>query len=343
MKDDTGLPRPPEGAAPPDDGVGRLIQLAGARPAVPEERHERVRTVVHTHWRRTVSRERRRGLAVRLGLPLATAAAVAILLGAGLLLRDRFRGASMASVATIVRAEGRVLRLDGRAAEAGGFLDASAGLRTGAGGRAALRTASGVSIRVDRETALRLPATGVVELERGAIYVDTENSGARGAFEVRTSLGVIADVGTQFEVRLGDDGLRLAVRTGAASLTRDGRTSAAAGGTRLHVDAGGAVETSTVPLDGEDWDWVQAIAPPFELEGRTLGDYLDWFERESGRRVTFADPSIADSSRAIILHGSTSGIRPGDTPDAVLPACGLRHRLDDGVLVVERAGAGAAR
>ncbi len=345
MSDDTGLPRPPEGAGPPDDGVGRLIHLAGARPAVPEERLARVRTVVHGHWRRTVSRERRRGLAMRLGLPLATAAAVAILVGAGLLLRDRVRGsgASMAPVATIVRAEGRVLRLDGRAAEPGGFLDASAGLTSGADGRAALRTGSGASVRVDRGTELRLPAAGVLELERGAIYVDTGSFGARGAIEVRTPLGTIADLGTQFEVRLADDGLRLAVRSGAASLTRDGHTSSAPAGTRLRVDAGGAVETSKVLLDGEDWDWVQAIAPPFEIEGRTLGDYLDWLERETGRRVSFADPSIAVSSRAIVLHGSTAGIRPGDTPDAVLPACGLRHRLDDGVLVVERAGGGAAR
>ena len=249
----------------------------------------------------------------------------------------------MSPVATIVRAEGRVLRLDGRAAEPGGFLDASAGLTTGADGRAALRTASGVSVRVDRETELRFQSAAVLVLARGGIYVDTESSAKPGAVEVRTPLGTISDVGTQFEVRLADDELRLAVRTGAASLTRDGRRSPAPAGTRLRVEAGGAVETSKVPLDGADWDWVQAIAPPFELEGRTLGDYLDWLERETGRRVTFADPSIAGPSRAIVLHGSTAGIRPGDTPDAVLPACGLRHRLDDGVLIVERAGDGAPR
>jgi len=342
MSDETRPPKPPAGQSGADDPLGRLIGLAGPRPAVPEERLARMRSVVHARWRQTVTRDRRRGLAGLLGLQIATAAVVATLVGAGYWLHERSRGTG-ASAATIVRAEGRVLRLDGRAAESGGLLGEGDGVTTDPAGRAALRTIDGVSVRVDSDSRVRFPAARVVELERGAIYIDTEGSAPQHAIEVRTRLGTISDVGTQFEVRLEGDTVQLTVRTGAASLTRDGRTSPAPAGTRLRVNAAGAVEGGRAPAEGSEWDWAQAIAPPFELEGRTLGDYLDWLERETGRRVTFADPSIAGPSRAIVLHGSTAGIRPGDTPDAVLPACGLRHRLDDGVLVVERAGGGAAR
>jgi ferric-dicitrate binding protein FerR (iron transport regulator) len=319
-----------------DDPVGRLIRLAGPRPAVPEERLGRIRAVVHASWRQSVGRDRRRGLAAVIGWPLATAAAIAVLVGGFYWLHDRGRGAGT-QVATIVRAEGRVLRLDGRAAESGGRLDEGGGVATGPDGRAALRTRDGVSVRVDSGTEMRLTAAGVLELERGAIYVDTRGSALLRALEVRTRLGTISDVGTQFEVRLAGDGLQLTVRTGAARLARGGTMSPAPAGTRLRVDSGGAVETSGVAADGSDWDWVEAIAPPFEIEGRTLGDYLDWLAQETGWQVTFAEASMAGSARTIVLHGSTSGLRPGDTPDAVLPACGLRPRLEGGVLVISPA------
>jgi ferric-dicitrate binding protein FerR (iron transport regulator) len=316
--------------------VGRLIRLAGKRQAVPEERLSRLRAVVHASWRRSVSRDRRRGLAALIGMQIGAAAAVAMLVGGVYWLHDRTRGAG-APVATIVRAEGRTLSLDGRAAEAGGFLVQGGGVTTDAGARVALRTVDGVAIRVDSGTELRLTAARVVELERGGIYVDTQGSAPSGAIEVRTRLGTISDVGTQFEVRLASDGLQLTVRTGAARLARDGRTSPAPAGTRLSVSATGALETRGVAADGSEWDWEASIAPPFELEGRTLGDYLDWLERETGWQATFADASVAGPARAIVLHGSTSGVRPGDTPEAVLPVCGLRYRREGRALVIERA------
>jgi len=337
MSDEPRNSGTPAGPAGPDDPVGRLIRLAGRRQAVPEERLSRLRAVVHASWRRSVSRDRRRGLAALIGMQIGAAAAVAMLVGGVYWLHDRTRGAG-APVATIVRADGRALRLDGRAAEPGGLLVEGGGVTTDAGARVALRTVDGVSIRVDSGTELRLTAARIVELQRGAIYVDTQGSAPSGAIEVRTRLGTIFDTGTQFEVRLAGDGLQLTVRTGGARLARDGRTSPATAGTRLHVNDAGAVETGTVAVDGSEWDWEESIAPPFELEGRTLGDYLDWLERETGWQATFADASIAGTARAIVLHGSTSGVRPADTPDAVLPACGLRHRLEGRVLIIERSG-----
>jgi hypothetical protein len=345
MTDETrnsGTPAGPGDAGGPDDPVGRLIRLAGPRPAVPEERLARLRAVVHASWRRSLRRDRRRGLAALIGMQIGAAGAIALVVGGVYWLNNRTRGAG-APVATIVRTEGRILRLDGRAAEPGGLLAEGGGITTDPGARVALRTVAGVSIRLDSGSELRFTRARVVDLGRGAIYVDTQGSAAPGAIQVRTRLGTIFDTGTQFEVRLASDGLQLTVRTGTASLARDGRTSPAPGGTCLRVNDAGAIETGQVAVDGSEWDWEESIAPPFELEGRTLGNYLDWLERETGWQASFADSSIESSARAIELHGSTSGLRPGDTPDAVLPACGLRHRLEGRMLILERPVQGGAR
>src|SRR6266850_8231164 len=339
------LTKPPENPDAPDDPIARLIRLAGPRPPVPDERMARVRESVHARWREAATRERRR-VVVLITAPIA-AGLMAVAIGAGLWLHGRVR-VTGAPAATIVRIGGRVLLHDGGVAEAGGVLASGAGLTTGPDGRAALRLDDGPSIRLDAGTDLLLLSARAVELRRGAVYIDTGRSpkgtaghagsveGPPSPIEVRTSLGRVRDVGTQFEVRLADGALRVSVREGVAALARDDRTYDVPAGTRLRVDPGGAAQTGTVAVRGADWDWVLAVAPPFDLEGRTLGDYLDWLSRETGWKVAYAEPSIAASSGSVILHGSTSNLRPDQTPEAVLPTCGLRHRLDGETLVVER-------
>jgi ferric-dicitrate binding protein FerR (iron transport regulator) len=215
-------------------------------------------------------------------------------------------------------------------------------LSTGPGGMAAIRLAGGPSLRVGVLTELTFSAARVVDLRHGDLYIDSGAGPAGGALpiEIRTPLGRVRDVGTQFALRLTDDALVVSVREGSAVLARAGRTYTAGAGTRLRAPASGAVETGTVAPRGSEWDWALGVAPPFEMEGRTLRDYIAWLSRETGWRVEFADPAAAPAALAVVLHGSTSGLRPDETPDAVLPACGLTYRRDGGTLLIESAGAG---
>jgi hypothetical protein len=147
---------------------------------------------------------------------------------------------------------------------------------------------------------------------------------------------VVRDIGTRFEVRLREGGLLVSVREGLATFVHADRSFAAPAGTRLRVEADGDVATRPIPAQGPDWDWVMTIAPGFDIEGRMLGEYLDWVAGETGWRVEFDDTSIGRDAAAIILHGSVAGLRPDETPAAVLPTCGLRHRLAGGTLFIGR-------
>lgn len=351
--------RPDEPLEPerPDDPVARLIRLAGPRESAPADRAARVRDAVHARWREAVLRERRHRGLVRTA---QIAAGVLLAVGTVLWLRGRIPTAGDPA-ASIIKVNGRALA-NGRPIGPTGVglsarsLTAGAEIATGPDGRVALGLQGGPSVRLDTDTEVRLVSAGVVELRRGALYVDTGSHvaagagadrrlsvDARGAVEtirILTGLGRVRDVGTQFEVRLAAGALHVSVRDGVAILERDDRAYAAGMGRRLSVDARGAVETSTVALRGADWDWVLAVAPPFDLEGRTLRDYLDWLSRETGWNVTYADPSIGSGAATTILHGSTSGLRPDETLAVVLPTCGLDHRLDGETLVIERPSGG---
>ncbi len=350
MSDVMKPPLEPEDLDAPDDPIARLIRRAGPRPAVPEERRDRIRSIVRVGWRKSLERRRRR--AVFIVAEVAVALLVAI--GAGFLLRERLRVGAVA-IGSVMRAEGRVKLSDGRVAGEGSVLAAGLGLTTGPDGRAALRLNGGTSVRLDRATDLRLISARVFDLRHGAVYFDTvgrssrteaargsrasDAAGAPPLIEIRTGLGLVRDVGTQFEVRIAGDRLRVSVREGAVALARDGRTYTVPAGTRLGIGREGAIESGGVVPGVDEWDWVLAVAPPFELDGRTLRDYLDWLSRETGWTVRYADSSIAVKAATVTLHGSTSGLRPDQTPAAVLPTCGLRHRLDGQTLIIEHASA----
>jgi hypothetical protein len=86
---------------------------------------------------------------------------------------------------------------------------------------------------------------------------------------------------------------------------------------------------------------VLETAPGFEIEGRTLAEFLGWVSSETGLTVRFEDDSIEQGVNGIVLHGSVAGIRPDKAPDVVLPTCGLSHRVVRNTLIVGPAkGAG---
>ncbi|MEP6914679.1 MAG: FecR domain-containing protein [Acidobacteriota bacterium] len=206
-------------------------------------------------------------------------------------------------------------------------------VETGASSRAALRADDGSSIRIDYDSRVRFLAPSVVEVTAGAVYIETA-AGSQG-FEVRTPIGTVRDVGTQFEVRVLHSSLRLRVRTGAAELRRGDSVTAAAAGTETTATAGG-VAVRRLASYGVEWAWTADVAPPFAIEGRPLSAFLDHLATEQGWRVDYADPQLADTVRRIILHGSLEGLTPEEALAATLATSGLHYRIDAGTMVLSK-------
>ncbi len=177
----------------------------------------------------------------------------------------------------------------------------------------------------------------MVELERGALYVDSR-VGDEGTVEVRTALGVARDVGTQFEVRLGEGLLTVRVREGTVVLTRDDAVLQIAEGTGVAIEEGRAPLGLAVSSYGPEWDWILEAAPDFEIEGRTALDFLGWVTRETGLELSFRSPEVEQFAGITILHGTIDGLPPGRAAEVVLPGCGLEAVREGGRLVVARSG-----
>jgi ferric-dicitrate binding protein FerR (iron transport regulator) len=317
-----------------DEDVSRLVRLAGPRPAVPEAVGRRVHSAVHAHWRQRLRATRRHRLLMGAAAVLA---GVTVLTIFGRSLQPSTRSPhSIAAKVPVVFLEHLT----------GGELWAAAGgplapVTTGAGvledtwletrqlGRAALRIPGGASIRLDTNTRVHVISGAVFWLDRGAIYVDT-GADDRAAIEIRTIRGVVRHVGTQFEVQAGPDRTRLRVREGRVVLVRDNGRREASAGTELAVGDEGRVVGRDVPIYGPDWAWVEQSAPEFQIEGQPLEALLRWVARETGWTIRFVSESTARSAAAVTLHGSSTGLTPAETLEAVLPTCNLTVRLKDG-------------
>ncbi len=324
------------------DHIGRLLRLAGPRPAAPHEREARVRESVRLEWRASVLQRRRRKWLVGGGVGLAAAAALVALVGVvyrPLATPEPAFGGPVGQVETVAgKVRMRVANDAEQVLRVGDVITAGSVIDTGPLGRAAVRMASGSSLRLDRGTRLRGLTDARVALERGAVYFDSGAAGAGAPMEIQTPLGVVHDVGTQFEVRLEGERMRVRVREGLVNVDRDGRRYDAGAGVELTVDATGALSRRSVPIFGPGWEWILAVAPTFELEGQTLDVFLEWVQRETGLSPSFVDPRTAAGAPGVVVHGSIEGMRPDQALEAVLPTCGLVHRVDSGILVIQAEG-----
>jgi hypothetical protein len=349
----------PSSGGEEEEQVASLLRQAGPRPEVPAADLAAIKHAFRAEWREHLRRRVRRfpapGGRSPGWRPWALAAALLAALGLGWWLRTlgppagaglaaRLEGLSGVVTARAPGAEGQpATRL-----VVGQEIPAGAELETedageGAAAHAALRLAGGLSLRLDAASRVRLASASRIELLRGAVYVDSGGAPRRGrAVAIRTPFGVATEVGTQFEVRLlgpGTSAMRLRVREGEVRIEAEGAPFSgapysAAAGVELTLHADGSVAREQVAGHGSPWRWALAAAPPFEIEGRTLLEFLHWVGRETGWRIEYADPGIEAQAGSIVLHGGIGHLTPEEAPGVVLPGAGLAHRLADGVLIV---------
>jgi len=203
----------------------------------------------------------------------------------------------------------------------------------------ALRLATGGSLRLGPMSEIVLTGTDAAELLAGALYFDSEDRRAGSEFVVTTAVGTIRDVGTQFIVRI-DDGLQrldVGVRDGRIALMTSDTSDAAGAGERLVATQDATpIRREAIATFGADWDWAERLAPPFEINGRTLDQFLAWFATQTGRTVVFADPTVELEVQRTILSGSID-LEPLQKLSAVLATTSFHATLEsDGRVVISR-------
>ena len=323
-----------------DPDLAALLRAAGPRLAPPPEVAAEVRAAVAAEWPATVAARR----PVRRVTPwLAAAASVAAVAVGTWLLAPQWMGAPEI-VATAARTSGPVEYRHGadgawQPLASAARLQRGDQVRTTTTGRAALRRADGLEVRLDAATTLTFATADTARLMAGRVYVDAGQAGVRaGAFEVATEFGEVRHLGTQYSVGLASEALAVAVREGSVVVEGDAQPVIARAGERLTVQRDGRIARSNVTPHDEEWRWTQSVAPEFVIEGRTLDQLLAWAARETGRQLVYSSAEAAREAEQTVLKGAVAGLTPEQAVAAVLKTTpSLEHRFAGSQLRIGRA------
>ena len=322
---------------PDDVDVAALLRAAGARPSATAQAMAEVRGAVEAEWRAAVAaRRRRRGLVGWSAAAGIAVAAVSIWLVRPLLQAEPQVVAALARVVGTVeqnRGDGRWTPLP-----SDGSIESGTSLRTARNGRAALQLASGVELRLDSGTVVAFEDAVHARLASGALYVDAglPAGAASPEFELDTPAGRVAHLGTQYEARILDGGLRLGVREGRVRVSRGAGDLVGAAGESLTIRGDEVARAALAPTAAE-WNWLAEVTPPFDIEGRSVEDFLVWAARQTGRTIVYASPDAARQARNVRLRGTVQGLAPDDALRAVLATTSLAPEIGAEHIRVEAA------
>jgi hypothetical protein len=65
------------------------------------------------------------------------------------------------------------------------------------------------------------------------------------------------------------------------------------------------------------------VAPTFNIEGRTLAEFLRWASRETGLDLLYVSDVAEREAVGTVLRGSIEGLRPDESIAAVVSTTGL--------------------
>jgi ferric-dicitrate binding protein FerR (iron transport regulator) len=325
-----------------ESAADRALREGLRAPALSAEALQRIRSATQREWRATLDEVPVQAPARRRWLPLAAAATVAFAMSVGwIVFMPNTASDSGAILGQVVRidapgiVESRSLQRDlalasGASLHAGQSLDIR--------GDTLIALAGGGNLRVARASGVEVMAANAVRLDRGELYVDIP-PGSRGAerFVVITPAGEFRHVGTQFAVAIVNGLTRLRVREGSVQWHASEGDSTVEAGTEVTVDRSHTVTRRPISTAGRDWTWAESMAPDIEIENRPLKEFLEWFARETGRKLVMANEAVRQQAASIRMHGNVRGLTAMEALSAVMAATTLRFDLPDGVIRVSSA------
>ena len=170
-------------------------------------------------------------------------------------------------------------------------------------GDSLISLSGGGNLRIARATAIEVQDENAVSLERGELYVDIPpGSHASGAFRVVTDAGEFRHEGTQFAVAIVEGQTRLRVREGSVLWRADAGDSTVQAGTEVIIDRNGKATRRSIATAGRDWAWMESMTPEVAIENRPLIEFLEWFARETGRKLMIDDAARMQAA-SIRMHG----------------------------------------
>lgn len=170
-----------------------------------------------------------------------------------------------------------------------------------------IKWVAGSSIRIDQNSELLLSNAAELGLVSGRVYVDVPllDSGKPAPdLAVSTRFALVKHIGTQFMVNSQAEAVQVLVREGSVSISNDKQTVVAAAGSQATLDSTDNISHEAIPVFGSQWQWVEQLAPAFEVDGLPLFEVLKRISRETGKPILYDSADAERIATTTIMHGN---------------------------------------
>ncbi|MEJ0100775.1 MAG: FecR domain-containing protein [Pseudomonadota bacterium] len=309
---------------------------------LPQAALVRIRVASEAEWRASTGQPVRRHRWPR----YAAAATIAMLmLGGGWIIGTRHQPGALVGHFEHIDYPGAVEQhrwLHDRALADGEEVHSGQRILVRGGGRIALASAG--SLRLAPGANIQIDSAEQVRLTDGDLYVDIPPARSASVhLAIVTPAGTFTHLGTQFQLAVHEGATQLRVREGQVRWSSADHEVLSGPGTQLSIDRDGHAVREQTGTTGADWAWAEVLGAPFEIENRSLADYLHYVARETGRALLFTSPEEERRASTTILHGSIQRLNAVESLSAVMATTSLRFTLgSDSIRIESSADSGKA-
>ena len=208
---------------------------------------------------------------------------------------------------------------------------------TGRGDRKAVSWNAGGCRRIDEKTRVSLTGNDRIQLHSGRLHYDSKslysNQQPLVNLLIETPYGTVRHMGTQFMADLAGGALSVSVREGEVAISGDSIETLVLAGEQVIINESGIKARQSILPYADEWKWVEEIAPAYELDGRSMDEFLQWIGRESGFLIEYETESAKSLAEETILHVKID-LPPMKALEIMFQTADLVYELHGGVILV---------
>ena len=311
--------------------IDDILKHADVREMASETSKARIRKELHSHWKKSTATQQPNIWNHK--TPMALAASILFLSLWGLLFSDD----NTTQAILLEQVHGDIALFSNQqeqiAARPGSRLISGSSITTMASGSATVLLPTIGNLRLDSNSQVTFNDANRLLLQSGRIYFESSKKAKHSQIEITTQHGTIKNTGTQFEVQSQSNALSIRVREGSINFNSNYGSQTLQSGYQLTTLPSGSSQTNTIDANDSSWKWIHALAPQFELEGKSLHQYLLWVSREYALKIEFARDT-EQKSRNILLHGDIESLDLEQALKVVFSATRLKYELNGKTLIV---------
>ena len=203
----------------------------------------------------------------------------------------------------------------------------------------ALKLTDGSELRIADNTELSW-SEQTITLLQGKLYHNTDDAlpAEVAPLTIATVHGSVQHIGTRYMVSQQGNDVAVAVRSGSVKLS-PANNGTAEGHTIEHsqlakINQQGQVAIEPVTAFDPLWDWTFVAQAGFDLENKSLYQFVHWFAEQSGLTVDWQNHE--SQTKRVRLQGNIKNMQPELALNTVFQSTQFNYKVENGVLHINK-------